>query len=331
MYATNNACLLRGLWTLLESYGIDPEPLFWEMAMDPEFMEQPGGRYRLDSIDKLWSKASEVIGDPCFGLKAAELWHPSYLSALGYAMLASNCLRTALERVLRYHRVLSDEEFMKLEETEEGLRYNLIFSHEWRDIPERSDAALAVTLSMCRLNYRADLAPVSVTLTHPKPICSAKFFEYFRSPVVFDAPTNSLTLPMDAVDKKLPGSNPLLAEINDQVMIKYLAELDQESITHKVQATIIDQLPSGNVTDESVAQDLHVSPRKLQRQLQSVGTTFNTLLNETRRDLARTYLRDHHHNMTEIAFLLGFSESSAFSRAFKRWLGVSPSEYRRVA
>ena len=330
IYATNNAGLLNIMWNILESYRIDPEPLFWEMGLNPEVMKRSGGRYRIDSIDSLWRKASDMIGDPCFGLKAADLWHPSNLGALGYAMLASNTLRTTLERLDRYHRVLSDEVFMKLDETAEGLKLTLISSHKWRDIAEQNDAALALIMSICRVNYIDELAPVSVTFTHPKPSCSSRFFEYFRSPVDFESTSNSLTLPIDAVDENLPGSNPQLAELNDQIMIEYLAKLDQDHISQRVKAIIIDQLPSGNITDESVARVLHLSPRKLQRQLQSVDTTFNTLLNEIRLDLAQKYLREQKISMTEIAFLLGFSESSAFSRAFKRWMRVSPSEYRRA-
>jgi len=99
----------------------------------------------------------------------------------------------------------------------------------------------------------------------------------------------------------------------------------------KVKAVIIDQLPSGNVTNEKVARSLYMSSRKLQRQLQSAGTTFYTLLDEVRQDLAQKYLRAQDSSITEIGFLLGFSESSAFSRAFKRWMGVTPSEYRKTA
>ena len=319
------------LWNILESYGIDPEPLFQEMALNPGLMRKSGGRYRIDNIDELWRKASEVIDDPCFGLKAAKVWHPSNFGALGYAMLASNTLRTSLERMVRYHGFLSDEDFMKLEETEEGLRLTLVLSYRNVDKSEQNDAALAVTLSMCRVNYIEDLAPVSVTLVHSKPSCSFKYYEYFQSPVLFEASTYSLTLPIEAVDKILPGSNPQLAELNDQVMIQYLAKLDQDHITQKVKATIIDQLPSGSVTDETVARKLYMSSRKLQRQLQRAGTTFNALLNEIRQDLAQKYLREEEVSITEIAFLLGFSESSAFSRAFKRWMGVSPAKYRKAS
>ncbi|MDJ0831608.1 MAG: AraC family transcriptional regulator [Desulfobacterales bacterium] len=331
MYPANKASLSLILWNILKLYGIDPEPLFQEMALNPGLMRKPGGRYPIDSMDKLWRKASEVIGDPCFGLKAAEVWHPSNFGALGYAMLASNTLRTSLERLVRYLGFLSDEDFMKLDDTEEGLRLTLVLSHRSIDKSEQNDAVLAVTLRMCRINYVEDLAPVSVTLVHPKSSCSPKYFEYFRSPVLFEASTYSFTLPIQAVDKILPGSNPQLAKLNDQVMIEYLAKLDQDHIVQKVKAAIIDQLPSGSVTDETVAQKLYMSSRKLQRHLQKAGTTFNALLNEVRLDLAQKYLTEEHNSITEIAFLLGFSESSAFSRAFKRWMGVSPATYRKAA
>ena len=328
---TNMASLMLILWNILESYEIDPEPLFQETSLNPELMKQSGGRYRIDNIDHLWRKAAEVIDDPCFGLKAAEVWHPSNLGALGYAMLASNSLRTSIERLVRYLGFLSDEDVMELNETEEGLRHTLVLSQRNVDKSEQNDAALALILSICRMNYIEDLAPVSVTLIHPKPNCYARFFEYFRSPVLFAAPTYSLTLPIEAVDKILPGSHPQLAELNDQIMIKYLAKLDQDHITQKAKATIVDQLPSGSVTDETVARSLYMSSRKLQRQLKIAGTTFSALLNEVRQDLAQKYLRKEDTSMTEIAFLLGFSESSAFSRAFRRWMGVSPTAYREAA
>jgi AraC-like DNA-binding protein len=331
MPATKYARISLILWNILNSYGIDPEPLFWEAGINPDLMKQSGKRYRVRKVKSLWQKASAAIGDPCFGLKAAELWHPSNFSALGYAMLASNTIRTALQRMERYYQVISDEKVLELNEVKDGLQLTLVFSHMMHDIPERNDASLAVIMSICRVNSLEDFAPVSVTLTHPKPSCSSKFFEYFKCPVIFNAPSNTLTLPHDRVDRTLPGSNPQLAELNDQLMITYLQKLDQDDITQKVKAIVINQLPSGNVTDESVAKAIYMSNRTLQRKLEKAGTTFKNLLNETRQDLAKQYLRDRDSSMTEIAFLLGFSENSTFSRAFKRWTGVSPSEYRKAS
>ncbi len=331
MNATKYARISLILYKILEFYRIDPKPLFLEMGVNPDLMKQSGMRYKLNNIRDLWQKASEVIDDPCFGLRAAELWHPSNFSALGYAMLASHSIRTALERMDRYYRVISDEQILELTDTEDGLTLTLVFSNRLHDIQDRNIALLAIILSICRVNYAEELAPVSVTFTHPEPSCSAKFFEFFKCPVYFESPTNSLTLSPKSVDEILPGSNPELADLNDQVMIEYLAELDQNNLAQRVKATILDQLPSGNVTDESVSRDLFMSARKLQRQLESAGTTFYTLMNETREDLAKKFLRDQDMSITEIAFLLGFSESSSFSRAFKRWTGVSPNQYRKSA
>jgi len=331
MNATKYARISLILYNILESYWIDPRPLFLEAGVNPELMQQSGMRYKLNNIKNLWQKAAEVIDDPCFGLKAAELWHPSNFSALGYAMLASHSIRTALERMNRYYRVISDEKIMELDDTEDGLTLTLVPGHRLHEIPERNTALLAIILSICRINYTEKLTPVSVTFTHSEPSCSAKFFEYFKCSVFFGAAANSLTLPLKSVDEFLPSSNPKLADLNDQVMIDYLAELDQDNLAQRVKASILDQLPSGNVTDESVSRALYMSARKLQRQLESAGTTFYTLLNETRKDLAKKFLSDQDTSITEIAYLLGFSESSAFSRAFKRWMGVSPSQYRKAA
>ena len=331
MNATKYARISLILYNILEYYRIDPQPLFMEMGINPELLQQSGMRYKLNSIKNLWQRAAEIIDDPCFGLKAAELWHPSNFSALGYAMLASHSIRTALERMDRYYRVISDEKMLELTDTEDGLNLTLAFSNRLHDIPDRNIALLAVILSICRTNYAEELAPLSVTFTHPEPSCSAKFFEYFKCPVFFEASANSLILSLKSVDEILLSSNPKLADLNDQVMIEYLAELDQNNLKQRVKAAILDQLPSGNVTDESVSRDLYMSVRKLQRLLESVGTTFYTLLNETREDLSKKFLRDQNTSITEIAYLLGFSENSAFSRAFKRWTGVSPSQYRKSA
>jgi AraC-like DNA-binding protein len=112
-------------------------------------------------------------------------------------------------------------------------------------------------------------------------------------------------------------------------MIEYLGKLEKDDIIDRVTAAIIDMLPSGGVADEKVAAQLNMSVRSLQRRLKEVGTTFRTLLETVRKDLAATYVCDPDIELVEVAFLLGFSDQSAFSRAFKRWTGKSPSEARK--
>ena len=132
---------------------------------------------------------------------------------------------------------------------------------------------------------------------------------------------------LSATVRKLSFNYPL-AEI---LFIRYLAALSNDDIVHRTQTAIIDLLPSGQVSDEKVARKLFLSERSLQRKLQQTGTSFRKLLDTTREELAKQYIQDPSVDLTEIAFLLGFSEHSSFSRAFKRWTGNTPSETRRAA
>jgi AraC-like DNA-binding protein len=134
-------------------------------------------------------------------------------------------------------------------------------------------------------------------------------------------------LPADVVDKRLGGANPHLAALNDHVVQRYLEELGQDEITQKVKKVITEELPSGRVSDDTVARILFMSPRTLQRKLRQQGTTFRRLVLATRRALAEQYLAEGRYTATEISFMLGFSEVSAFSRAYRGWTGASPREH----
>ncbi len=316
------------LWKILESYGISPDPLFRKMHVDPDLMEDPNARYRISAINRLHEKAAESIADPCFGLKAADHWHPSHMHALGYAWLASSSLRNALARLSRYIRIIDDSAELKITEDSDALSVAYIDNTDTRVNPWNADIALSVITAMCRANYGERLDPIGVYLKHAEPPCAGDFFAYFRCPVHFDSTVDRLAFAREAVDKHLVGDNPQLARLNDQITVRYLAELDAGNITNRVKAAIVDQMPSGNVTDQAIAEVLHMGVRALQRKLREEGTTFKTLLDGTRRELACQYIRDSRLNLNEISFLLGFAEVSSFSRAFKRWTGEAPSVYR---
>ena len=110
----------------------------------------------------------------------------------------------------------------------------------------------------------------------------------------------------------MDGTNPQLAQLNDQLMISTLAKLNRNNIEQRVKAAIIEQLPSGNISQEMVADALHMSVRNLQRKLKNIDTSFRELLDEIRRELAKQYVTGSDVNLSEVTFLLGFSESSTF-------------------
>jgi AraC-like DNA-binding protein len=170
-----------------------------------------------------------------------------------------------------------------------------------------------------------------VSFKHNNRGCLKRYSDFFRSPVTLNAPTSSLTLSLEIADQNLLSGNKELATLNDQIMSQYLNDLDDTNLSKKVQSIIIEHLPSGNISVEAVADQLAVSSRSLQRQLREEGQSFTSLLDKSRREIALQYVKNHQFELTEVAFLLGFSDLSTFSRSFKRWTGYSPEQYRKVA
>ena len=333
MYLTKLASVQLVLWNILEEYNQDPAAVFKKVQLDPQRMYQPGARHSLRKIAELWREMEDLIKDQCFGLTAAMKWHPSHFGTLGYAMLVSKSLRITLERLIRFHRVISDASFADLyEDRAKGV---LVFSLKYRDEAPysrgREDAALAWIMSSLRVNFQRDLAPLSVKLTHGRPDCGGKYYEFFQSPITFNAPSSGFELSLDVVDIVLPSGNEELVSFNEQAMTQYINSLGDKTLVERVKNIIVEHLPSGDATVEKTASELHLSTRKLQRLLQQEGTSFIVLLNETRMDIAKQYVQDREVDLTEVAFLLGFSELSTFSRSFKRWTGKSPIQYRQTA
>ena len=317
------------LWQLVEANGHNPAELYQRVGIDPEILNKPGARIPSSLVNRLWAGAAEIIADPCFGLKSHKYWHPSYFHALGYAWLASHTLRDALNRFVRYLRIVSEKIFLTLEDVPDGLKLVLSYKILGMRVPAQIDMGMAMSVHICRLNFGDNLKPVAVSFMHPEPPCTEDYFALFKAPVQFSADRDSITFSKPDVDRYLMGANPQLARLNDQVMIEYLNKLDKDDIINRVAATVVDMLPSGGVADEKVAKTLNMSVRSLQRRLKEVGTTFRTILEEVRKDLATTYVHDPAIELAEVAFLLGFSDQSAFSRAYRRWTGNSPSMDRK--
>ena len=165
-------------------------------------------------------------------------------------------------------------------------------------------------------------------MQRPEPPCKAEFAEMFGPSIEYNAADNRLCFDNEQINRPLTTANPELARINDQTVVDYLARFDRSSIAMQVRSRIIEQLPDGIPRQENIAETLHVSLRSLQRRLKEEETSYKDLLEDTRQALALQYLRESHRSIGEITYLLGFSEPSNFTRAFKRWTGKTPAEHR---
>ncbi len=129
----------------------------------------------------------------------------------------------------------------------------------------------------------------------------------------------------------LPAANAELARQHDAVVLKLLTKLKRGDVVTQAQSKLIELLPSGDCNKAKVAHALNMSARTLHNKLSAAGTGYQQLLDETRQALAEQYIRQLDLSVSEIAYLLGFSDCSNFSRAFHRWTGISPSEFRNQA
>jgi AraC-like DNA-binding protein len=313
----------------LSTYGHDPEPLFKEAGLDMNLLSNPDTRYPGQRVQRLWQLAVDASEDPCFGFVAGEQAQPVVLHGLGFSWMASDTLRDSLTRLVRYSRLISTAASMHLQDSDNSVDLVIQPPRDVENVVYASqDAGMSGFLRMCRLTAGDDINPIHVSLQRPRPDCSRKLTDYFRAPIEYDASFNILSFSKQLVDTPLGNANPLLARINDQAVVDYLARFDRDSLTMQVRSKIIERLHDGTPNQETIAQSLNFSLRSLQRKLNSEDTNFKSLLESTRRELALHYIRETHRSIGEITYLLGFSEPSNFTRAFKRWTGVTPIEFR---
>ena len=318
----------------IDSYGIDSRELFRRAGLDHDRLRQPLARYCYRSIQRLWRMAVETTGDRCFGLRVASFWHPTSFHALSYTWLASDNLEEGFERLVRYSSVLNTaaKGAVRLEKSPDCLCF--IANAEHVSPPPESaamDAGMATILTMCRAAYGSHFRPLRVTMRHEDPGCPGQFAELFKAPVEFSAERYSMQIDRKVGAEPLITANPELVRVNDQVVTDYIAGLDRSDVVMRVRSKLIERLPSGKVGEGDIAESINLSRRSLQRKLKQQGASFSGLLDSSRRELGLQYVRDSQHSLNEIAYLLGFSEPGNFSRAFRRWYGKSPSQYREQA
>jgi AraC-like DNA-binding protein len=317
---------------LLEMYGLDSVALARQAGIVIPEVLAPTDRIPLDKADALLEFVIPLIHDPAFGLQVARCWHPANLGVLGYAWLSSSTLRTGLRRLERYHRLIGERGTSEIEEVPQGIKVRFWANRgDPAKVPVAAvavDMALALVLDMCRMNAGAALRPVAVSLRRKTPEFTSPYERFFGCPVQFGAAENTFLLSREDADSLLPSSNKQLATVFDKMLGEELARLDKSDVVTRCRVAVLECLTSGEVSEEDTAKQLHMSPRTLQRKLAEAKLTYQQLVDDTRKDLALRYIDDAKRSISDITFSLGFSQPSAFTRAFKRWTGATPTDYR---
>lgn len=319
----------RVLVTALRERGVDPDPLLLEAGLEPAKVTSPEGRFPLTATTRLWQLAAEATGEEALGLRVSKHSTHTTFHALGYAFMASRSLRDAMERVVRFNGMVSDAANVAFDEHDgTGTLSWTLLPGMLRPADEAMEAVIAAIIRACRRRTGHEFAPTRTALMRDRPQDEGSFHQFFRCEVIYGAPGYELQFRSSDLDAILPDANEELARSIDRLGDDYLARLELGSVATRLRTLLARELPSGARPHDHYAGILGLSGRSLQRKLSAEGTSFNQVLNETRCELAKSYLgSEHRQSLTEIAFLLGFSDTSSFSRAFHRWTGTAPSDF----
>jgi AraC-like DNA-binding protein len=315
--------------TALEQRGVDPQRIFDACDVPLQTTTDPMLRLTNKEISKLFKASVEATSDPAFGLLVGESMHPGNLHALGYALMASISLRDFCQRLQNYYTIVSQSAQIRTEETAD--EFLLITKVVAPDICwETHDAYNALMVRFIRFIYSPAFSPMRIELMRPEPQRNVQEYrDYFKCEICFDSPEVVIVISPDILDTPLPGASRELAHMHDQTTMQYLKRTEKQDIINRVRTMIVEELSSSAITKQRVADKLCMSSRSLQMKLAAKDTSFQEILDSTRHSLALGYLEQSAISVTEAAYLLGFSDVSNFTRAFKRWTGKAPRDFRQ--
>jgi AraC-like DNA-binding protein len=322
---------VRPVLMYITARGYDVNALLRRQGVDPILLHDPEARLPHTTAIRLWQAAGQLTSDTQLGLHVAEAIQPGQFGALDYALRTSANLEAAFTRLCRYHRLLHDA---ALVEFEIG-RDRAILSHRL-PLPggapgQVSEFILAAWLLTSRQATGVDCTPVRVCFPHAAPADTTEHSRVFGCPLKFGHSRSELVFSRRVLERPLLKADPVLQAIVEAQVLVLLEKLPKaEPTADTVRRFLAEELSNGQPGLEQLASRLRMSARTLHRRLEQEGTNFRRVLTEVRRELAVRHLLERRLAIGEIAFLLGFSEVSAFHRAFKHWTGHAPRSYRAL-
>ena len=314
----------------LRALALDTEAVLTAAGCDAAALDDPDGRIPHALAVALWREAARCSGDEAFGLHAAEQIRAGAFDVLDYATRSSATLGHGLQSLVRYHRILHDVALVQLRAEGDRVGLTHALPEHAGELPRHAaEFIVAAWVVVARQATGTDLVPLEVSFRHAPPADRAEHERLFRAPVHFNGRANGVVLSRPQLDLPLVRADPGLCAVLERHMGDLLARVPQTtSFGDRVRQAVAADLSTAAPSATAAARQLHMSRRTLQRLLHAEGTTFSALVDALRRDLATRYLREPGIAIAEVAFLLGFSEASAFHRAFRRWQGTTPAAYR---
>jgi len=320
---------------VMDAHGIDISKALKECEISQDVMKDQESRIAAEKLNNLLEYCNKALNRHDFSVLVAEQFHPGMFHALGYAMMSSNTLYDALERIAHYKRVVSNTCQLINHERNEHLVFDMnVFTYESTNRPilplESVETFLATIIRFSRELVSTDFAPLKVCFAYPTPSHDVTYLsDFFNCEVEFNASRTSIVFDLKQTKEKLMCGNPLITSSHEKMLDDFMARVDKNDLSHVIKSKIFELLPLGAPSQTEIAEYLGMSLRNLQRKLHDQGTSYKEILESTRKKLAMNYIVQKHLSLSEIGYLVGFSSVGNFNRAFKRWTTQTPGDYRQ--
>ena len=291
-------------------------------------------RVGIEQVHQLLLYAIKKSGDVDIGLHMGESSRPSALDIVGHLLLSSPDMTTAFKQVRQYHNLFGERIRFHAYRSKQNVVIEIEFLGEWQQVYGKSirhviDYTLVTFVRILGMLSEKKVLPARVHFAYPKPPDLKEYERIFGTKPFFDQTANQLYFSETDMEVSIKGYNSQLFRILEEHAQQLLEQLEGNAgIANSVKKELIRNMDAGFLSMEEVAAKLNKTARWLQRKLSDEGTSFRQLSNDLKRKFAERYLEEEKITIAEIAYRLGYAEPNAFSRAFKKWTGLSPAEYR---
>jgi AraC-like DNA-binding protein len=321
----------RGILSVSASRGVDVAGLMRESDVDERLLAKPGMRVPLDSVIRLWEHARRSTGDESFALHVAEFLPFGAYKTYDLLLATAPTIGDALVKAAKYNGFVNDAFRPTLQQRRDQVCIEYVNCVDPQcNPPEYLEFIFACFLLRFRLTTGVALRPKELHFRHSPPRDSSELYRVFQAPIRFRQPVTRAFL--DPSDFRIPQ---LFADAATSELLEHYIEATlhhpcaDDDLIVALRGALQGLLSSERVTLAAAARRLGVGRRSLQRNLEARGTSFREVLRALRYELSLTLVKRRGVSMNDAAESLGFSELSSFSRAFKKWTGMSPQAYRR--
>jgi len=316
---------------VLAGSGVSPAEIGQRIGVDPAVFADPEARLPVAIAGPLWAMAEERLGDPNVGIRVAQTADRNSFDAFSFIACASATYAEAVGNVRRYMRLLNNGAVLDLEVDKDAAW--MVWRSVTPNIPavrHDSECVMAMCVTYSRL-WLGDFDPVEVHFRHEAPTDTSGVEAFFAAPVHYGSEQCAIRFAPSHLPRAVRSADASLVSLLEKYANEALAALPEPGrYALQVRSLIVKGLADGDVGLGGIAKQVGLSERSLQRHLRDEGTSHKRLVEDTRRELAVRYLGNHAVSASEVAYMLGYSETAPFFRAFKKWTGQTPGQFRQA-